>query len=73
MLLPIPINLDTVSQLYGFDLTSVQLEQFFAAVAEPKEQIRTSEDVIVSKVGQALYEKFFRNYTCKQWGSTHPS
>jgi UDP-galactopyranose mutase len=30
--------------------------------------IRTSEDVVVSKVGRELYEKFFRNYTRKQWG-----
>jgi len=29
--------------------------------------IRTSEDVVVSKVGRELYE-FFRNYTRKQWG-----
>jgi UDP-galactopyranose mutase len=67
-LLPIPINLDTVNQLYGLNLTSFQLEDFFASVAEKKEQIRTSEDVIVNKVGRELYEKFFRNYTRKQWG-----
>jgi UDP-galactopyranose mutase len=66
-LLPIPINLDTVNTLYGLNLTSFQLEEFFASVAEPRSQIRTSEDVIVSKVGRELYEKFFRNYTRKQW------
>ena len=66
-LLPIPINLDTVNRLYGSNLTTFQLEEFFASVAEPREQIRTSEDVIVSKVGRDLYEKFFRNYTRKQW------
>lgn len=67
-LLPIPINLDTVNRLYGTSLTSFELEAFFAARAEPRERIRTSEDVIVSKVGRELYEKFFRNYTRKQWG-----
>jgi UDP-galactopyranose mutase len=66
-LLPIPINLDTVNQLYGLKLTSFELENFFASVAEKREKIRTSEDVIVSKVGRELYEKFFRNYTRKQW------
>ncbi|MDQ2747812.1 MAG: UDP-galactopyranose mutase, partial [Acidobacteriota bacterium] len=30
--------------------------------------LRTSEDVVVSVVGRELYEKFFRNYTRKQWG-----
>src|SRR5436190_2030232 len=66
-LLPIPINLDTVNKLYGLNLTSFQLEDFFASVAEHREQIRTSEDVIVNRVGRELYEKFFRNYTRKQW------
>jgi UDP-galactopyranose mutase len=67
-LVPIPINLDTINKLYGLNLTSFQLEEFFASVAEPKDYIRTSEDVVVSKVGRELYEKFFRNYTRKQWG-----
>jgi UDP-galactopyranose mutase len=67
-LLPIPINLDTVNKLYGLNLTSFQVEEFFKSVAEPVASLRTSEDVIVSKVGRDLYEKFFRNYTRKQWG-----
>jgi UDP-galactopyranose mutase len=68
MLLPIPINLDTVNRLYGLSLTSEELEGFFAEKAEPVTEIRTSEDVVVSKVGRDLYEKFFRGYTRKQWG-----
>ncbi|MFS8120202.1 MAG: NAD(P)-binding protein [Microcoleus sp.] len=67
-LLPIPINLNTVNQLYGLNLTSFEVEDFFAKVAESKDYIRTSEDVVVSKVGRELYDKFFRNYTRKQWG-----
>src|SRR5687767_12161427 len=66
-LVPMPINLDTVNKLYGLSLTSFELEKFFQSVAEPRAEIRTSEDVIVSKVGRELYEKFFRNYTRKQW------
>jgi UDP-galactopyranose mutase len=68
MLLPIPINLDTINKLYGLNLTAFEVEDFFKKIAEPCEQIRTSEDVVVSKVGRELYEKFFRNYTRKQWG-----
>src|SRR5687767_1507055 len=67
-LLPIPINLDTVNRMYGTNYTSFQLEEFFKSIAEPITHVRTSEDVIVSKVGRELYEKFFRNYTRKQWG-----
>jgi len=67
-LVPIPINLDTINTLYGLNLNSQQVEAFFAAQAEVVEQVRTSEDVVVSKVGRELYEKFFKNYTRKQWG-----
>jgi UDP-galactopyranose mutase len=68
-LLPIPINRTTVNRLYGLDLeTEAECEAFFASRAEPVERCRTSEDVVVSKVGRELYEKFFRGYTRKQWG-----
>ncbi|GAA4399550.1 UDP-galactopyranose mutase [Nibrella viscosa] len=67
-LLPIPINLDTVNKLYGYNFTSEELEEYFKSVGEPVEKIRTSEDVVVSQVGRDLYEKFFRGYTRKQWG-----
>src|SRR5688572_11735894 len=67
-LVPIPINLDTINQLYGTRFTSMELEQYFASVAEPRATIKTSEDVIVNRVGRELYQKFFRNYTRKQWG-----
>jgi UDP-galactopyranose mutase len=67
-LLPIPINLDTVNRLYGLSLEPHEMEAFLAARAEPVETIRTSEDVVVSRVGRDLYEKFFRGYTRKQWG-----
>ncbi|WP_243398522.1 UDP-galactopyranose mutase [Deinococcus koreensis] len=67
-LLPIPINVDTVNRLYGLNLTAFQVEEFFASVAEPVEKVKTSEDVVVSKVGRDLYNKFFRGYTRKQWG-----
>jgi UDP-galactopyranose mutase len=67
-LVPIPINLDTINRLYGLSLNALEVESFLASRAEPVERIRTSEDVVVSKVGRELYEKFFRGYTRKQWG-----
>ncbi len=67
-LVPIPINLNTINQLYGLNLTSFQVEEFFEKAAEKRELIRTSEDVVVNRVGRELYEKFFRGYTRKQWG-----
>ncbi len=67
-LVPIPINLDTINKLYGTSFTSMEADAFLASRGEPREQIRTSEDVIISKVGRELYEKLFKNYTRKQWG-----
>jgi len=72
-LLPIPINRTTVNLLYGKDLqTDAECQAFFDSVVEPREVCRTSEDVVVSKVGWDLYLKFFRGYTRKQW-SLDPS
>src|SRR4051812_815614 len=51
-LVPMPINLDTINQLYGLNLTSFEVEAFLKTLAEPREQIRTSEDVVVSVVGR---------------------
>ncbi|WP_276498516.1 UDP-galactopyranose mutase [Pontibacter litorisediminis] len=67
-LVPIPINLDTINKLYGLSLTAFDADNFFKSVAEDIAPVRTSEDVVVSRVGRELYEKFFRNYTRKQWG-----
>ena len=68
MLLPIPINQNTVNKLYGLDLDEEGTRAFFEQVREPKDSIRTSEDVVLNSVGRDLYEKFFRGYTRKQWG-----
>ena len=67
-LVPIPINLDTVNRLYGLSLDEEGLKAFFASVREPRDPVRTSEDVIVNAVGWDLYKKFYRGYTQKQWG-----
>lgn len=67
-LVPIPINLDTVNRLYNLNLDEAGLVAFFEKVREPRDPIKTSEDVIVNTVGWELYKKFYRGYTRKQWG-----
>jgi len=67
-LVPLPINIDTVNRLYGLNLDAAGMEAFLRARAEAVDEVRTSEDVVVSTVGRDLYEKFFRGYTRKQWG-----
>lgn len=66
-LVPLPINLNTINSLYGLNLTCDQLQEFYSLKAEKIDRIRTSEDVVLSKVGKELYEKFFKGYTRKQW------
>ncbi|VXC95773.1 UDP-galactopyranose mutase [Sphingomonas sp. 8AM] len=66
---PVPINRTTLNTLFDAGLdTEAAAAAFLAARAEPVETIRTSEDVVVSSVGQELYRLFFRGYTRKQWG-----
>ena len=67
-LLPIPINLDTINRMYGLSLDAAGMQAFLDARVETPAKIRTSEDIVVSRVGRELYEKFFQGYTRKQWG-----
>ena len=67
-LVPVPINLDTVNRLYDLNLSEDEVADFLRSRAENIAQIRTSEDVVLSRVGRDLYEKMFRGYTRKQWG-----
>jgi UDP-galactopyranose mutase len=64
---PMPINLDTINKLYNTNFTPDELNKFFEKVRDKKEDILNSEDMVISKVGKDLYEKFFKGYTKKQW------
>ena len=65
---PIPINRTTLNRLYGLDLDEAGAAAYLERVREPREAVRTSEDVVLASVGRDLCEKFFRGYTRKQWG-----
>lgn len=67
-LLPIPINRTTINKLYGLNLDESGVAAWLERVREPRDSIRTSEDVVLSTVGRDLCERFFRGYTRKQWG-----
>lgn len=64
---PLPINRDTINQLYGLTLDEAGVAEFLERVREPRSPVRTSEDFVLDRVGRDLYEKFFLNYTRKQW------
>ncbi|WP_431936222.1 UDP-galactopyranose/dTDP-fucopyranose mutase family protein [Micromonospora sp. RP3T] len=69
VLVPMPINLETIELLYGqapLDETSARelIAQDIVATPEPTD----SEQFILSRAGRRLYEKLYANYTRKQWG-----
>jgi UDP-galactopyranose mutase len=68
LMVPLPVNLDTINLLYGMRMTAFEVEEFLARVREERAPVRTSEDVVVGRIGRELYEKLFRSYTKKQWG-----
>ncbi len=68
MLVPIPININTINTLYGTHFNAFNIADFFNSIKVDIPNIQTSKDIVVSQVGEELYNKFFKNYTKKQWG-----
>jgi UDP-galactopyranose mutase len=66
-LVPFPINRTTINKLYGLALDEAGVEEFLRQKSEVREALRTSEDVVLSRVGRDLCDMFFRGYTLKQW------
>ncbi len=62
-----PINLNTFEQLLGRPSTTEEMEATLAQWRIPIDHPKNSEEVILSQVGERLYEMFFKNYTRKQW------
>lgn len=65
---PFPINLYTMEMLYGCKFTEEGLREYFEQRKARLARIENARDVVVSQVGEELYDLFFRNYTRKQWG-----
>ncbi|GAA4331439.1 UDP-galactopyranose mutase [Pigmentiphaga soli] len=68
MLLPMPINLTTMSAVFGRALGPDEARALLASLAVPVADVKTSQDMLLSTVGTELYRKFFHGYTRKQWG-----
>lgn len=67
-LIPMPITVETINKLYNLDYNCFQVEDFLKKQALDINEVKTSKDVALSKVGQDIYEKIFETYTKKQWG-----
>lgn len=69
MLVPIPINMDTLNQLYNLNLQSPDdVQKYFDSVRDRSiVHPSNAEEMVISNVGKDLYNKFFKGYTIKQW------
>ena len=64
----LPISMDTMERLYEREFTAEELKRFFEKWKIKLDKITNAKDIVISQVGEELYELFFKNYTKKQWG-----
>ena len=55
-------------RLYDRKFTPEELEEYLEKRKVKLDKIMNSKDIVISQVGEKLYELFFKNYTKKQWG-----
>ena len=71
-LVPIPFNLNTLYQLYpnvqAREIESLLVEHYGAGGRVPILELRKSPYETLQQLAELVYEKFFVNYTTKQWG-----
>ena len=70
-LYPFPINLSTLERFFQKELTEEEGKALLKEKAHPIQSPKDSEEFVLSRVGQELYEAFYLNYTLKQWNK-HP-
>jgi UDP-galactopyranose mutase len=67
-LVPVPVNIDTVNALFDTSIeTEQEMQKWLEENTEKIENPKNSEESALRRVGKALYEKMFENYTKKQW------
>jgi UDP-galactopyranose mutase len=72
-IVPIPVNITTVNMLCGENIkTEKEMELWLKNNQIKFPEIKNSEEMAKSRVGNKLYEKIFYNYTYKQWNK-YPS
>jgi UDP-galactopyranose mutase len=65
---PIPININSVNTLCEKNIKdSTEMKDYLQTIQHYYETIHNSEEMALSRVGEELYEKVFKQYTYKQW------
>ena len=67
-LVPMPANIDTVNALCGENIKdSDGMDQWLRENQVKYDDIKNSEQMAKSRIGEFLYEKLVKHYTYKQW------
>jgi UDP-galactopyranose mutase len=67
-LVPMPVNLDTVNEVFGTALaTPEDVAALLASKSVPRVPVISAEDHLYSHLGPELTNLFFRPYTLKMW------
>jgi UDP-galactopyranose mutase len=71
-LVPIPFNLNTLYQLYcdaeAQEIEALLVKHYGKGGKVPILELRKSQFVKLQQLAELVYQKFFVNYTTKQWG-----
>lgn len=63
-----PININTLEQLFDRSFTKEEMKTYIEQEKVDFPEIRNAEEMVLSRMGNTIYEKFFKHYTLKQWG-----
>jgi len=63
-----PITLDTINKFYGQNLDEGQAKLLINLDLANRSDEDNFENIVISRVGNQLYEAFIKSYTTKQWG-----
>ena len=67
----LPVNLTTIEQFAGRTLNPQEAIAWIRSRTEEfNQQPRNFEELALSSVGEEIYERLFKGYTMKQWGSS---
>jgi UDP-galactopyranose mutase len=70
MLVPVPVNIQTVNQMYNLTIkTTQEMDKWLKSIQViPKgRKAKNGAEAAKARVGVDLYEKIFKEYTVKQW------
>jgi UDP-galactopyranose mutase len=63
-----PINLNTINKFFKKKFTSVEAKKFLNNISIKNNKKINFQTYLMSKIGKKLFEKFYKNYSIKQWG-----